>query len=203
MTADVLLLNADYSPIKIISWEKAVCLFLAEKVMIVEDYAGRIIRSTSMQVPWPAVVALKKYVRMGSKVRFNRANLLARDRYTCQYCGRRPKTPTGLPNLAELTLDHVVPRAQAREGFVVLPWNGRRVPVTCWENIVAACYDCNSAKADNTPKQAKLKLRVFPKRPSPWDALRMVMGRAQVPTEWDEYVPEGWRNYYNVELDPG
>lgn len=203
MSNAVLLLNADHLPIKVISWEKAVYLILDNKARIVADYAGRVIRSANMEMAWPAVVALVRYVRTSNKVRFNRANLLARDGYTCQYCGSRPRTASGSPNLEELTIDHVVPRAQARGGEVVLPWNKKRVSVTCWENVVGACFSCNARKADRTPEQAGMKLMSIPKKPSPWDAVQMSLLRSKMPAEWRAFVPadHGWHNYWDVELD--
>jgi 5-methylcytosine-specific restriction endonuclease McrA len=187
---------------RVIPWEKAVWLVISEKALLVADYADRLIRSQSFEMAFPAVIALKKYVVGGQKIRMNRRNLLARDNHTCQYCGARPKTPTGRPDLADLTLDHVVPRAQSRDGRVTLPWNGKSVAVTCWENLVCACYDCNARKADKTPKQAKMKLRAHPKRPSPWDGVRMAFGRAHIPEEWSDFMPPGWESYWTVELDP-
>lgn len=201
MTA-VLLLNADYSPLKVISWEKAICLILEEKAMLVADYAGRLIRSASLEMAFPAVVALKKYVKTSQKVRMNRRNLLARDGFTCQYCGARPTTPSGKPDLVDLTLDHVVPRAKSFNGRVTLPWSGKVVPVTSWENLVCACYECNAKKADRTPDEARMPLRVKPKRPSAWDVLRMTFGRSDVPDEWSDFLPDDWRGYWDVELDP-
>lgn len=204
MSTAVLLLNADHSPLKIISWEKAVYLILDQKVHIVADYAGRVIRSANMQMAWPAVVALARYVPTRHKVRFNRSNLLARDAYTCQYCGVRPRTVAKSPKLDELTIDHVVPRAQSTHGMVTLPWNKKKVAVTCWENVVAACFDCNSRKADRTPAQAGLTLRSVPKKPSPWDTVRMSLTRTKVPEEWKMFLPQdsGWTDYWDVELDP-
>lgn len=204
MSTAVLLLNADHSPIKVISWEKAVYLLLDRKVHLVADYAGRMVRSANMEMAWPAVVALSRYVSMRSKIRFNRANLLARDSYTCQYCMVRPRTPAKTPKLDELTIDHVVPRAQSRQGSVTLPWNGKQVSVTCWENVVAACHGCNAAKADRTPAQAGMALRTLPKKPSQWDAVRMSLTRTHVPEEWKLYLPQdsAWRDYWDVELEP-
>jgi 5-methylcytosine-specific restriction endonuclease McrA len=204
MSTAVLLLNADHTPIKVISWEKAVYLILDRKAHIVADYAGRVIRSANMEMAWPAVVALSRYVSTKNKIRFNRSNLLARDAYTCQYCGDRPRTATKTPKLDELTIDHVVPRAHSRQGMVTLPWNGKSVSVTCWENVVAACFDCNSRKADRTPAQAGLTLRSTPKKPSPWDAVRMSLTRTKVPDEWKDYIPHdsAWRDYWDVELEP-
>lgn len=48
--------------------------------------------------------------------------------YRCVYCGKKPW---------RLTKDHVIPVSAG----------GR----TCWENIVPACYECNTAKRAGPP----------------------------------------------------
>ena len=210
MTAQVLLLNSDFTPIKVIDWERAIVLLMDHKVYRVEDYAGKLIRSANESWVFPAVVALKRYVKVNSK--FNRANVLARDGYQCMYCLTRPKTPTGRPNIEELTIEHIVPRAQARisvvrgreKPVVTLPWNGKVVPVTCWENVVAACYDCNLTKRDRTPKEAGMKLHKYPSKPSAIDVVRMSFLRMRVPSEWVAYLPKGsehWKGYWDDELE--
>ena len=71
-----------------------------------------------------------------------------------------------------------------------LPWGGgQTVMVTCWENCVAACTDCNWKKADRTPEQAGLRLRWLPHAPTPMDVLRMTLIRMDIPEEWDDYLP--------------
>lgn len=204
MTTSVLLLNADYKPIKVIPWEKAVYLLLDEKARLVVEYTGKVIRSAHTEMAWPAVIALVRYAKSPNKVRFSRSNLLARDAYRCNYCGVRPRTANKTPKLEDLTIDHVVPRAQSRNGHVVLPWNGNTVAVTCWENTTTACLTCNAAKADKTPAQAKMTLRVTPRKPSSWDTVLMTLRRTSVPAEWRDYVPQDsqWRDYWDVELDP-
>lgn len=203
-TTAVLLLNADHTPIKVISWEKAVYLILDQKARLVVGYAGKMIRSARSAMEWPAVVALTTYRNVNAKVRFNRANLLARDGYRCAYCGVAPKSASGKPAIEHLTLDHVVPRAQSRGGQVTLPWSPHaRISVTCWENVVCACEDCNLRKADRTPAQAGLTLRVRPRKPTSWDCIRMVLSRMEIPTEWRDHLPEGsaWGGYWDEELD--
>ena len=56
----------------------------------------------------------------------------------------------------ELTIDHVVPRAQGGP--------------SSWTNCVAACAGCNARKADRTPEQAGMRLRKSPARPD-WKPL--------------------------------
>ncbi len=187
---DVLLLNADYSPLKILAWQRAVCLVLEDKVGVVTSYEDRVVRSPTREVPWPAVVALRRYARHQDRIAFSRMNVLARDGARCQYCGLVPRTPRGRLKLEELTLDHVVPRAQSRNGKVTLPWNGRRVWVSCWENVVTACAPCNRQKADRTPAEAGLTLRQLPVKPTSRHALAVTFARARIPDEWRDFLPE-------------
>lgn len=93
----------------------------------------------------PSVVVLKDRISdMKKGVKFSRSNVLARDKYKCAYCN-------GKFSHEELNYDHVVPRSQGG--------------LTCWENIVSACYPCNAKKGGRTPEQAKMKLWFKPYRP--------------------------------------
>lgn len=202
MNANVLVLNIDYTPLEVIPWQDAMEKIIQGKMELVADYAGRVIRSAYQEWAYPAVVRLtKKFAQR--KVRLSRLNVLARDAFTCQYCGARPRKKGGQPDLTELTLDHIVPRAQARDGMVVLPWNKERVRVTSWENVATACYSCNSGKADRTPAQAKMALAKHPRTPSTVDVARMAITRYRIPDEWKLYLPEGspWADYWEVEMD--
>lgn len=193
MEASVLLLNIDYQPLKVLPWQKAVCLVLADKVRIVETYADRAIHSASgLTFPWPAVVVLKQFARMSkraeAKIRFKRANVHARDGYECCYCGSRPVTPSGLPDTSKLSLDHVIPKSQAKNGRVYLPWAKKDAPQTCWENVVTSCHGCNHLKADHTPEQAGMAMRYLPRPPNSFDVVRIILSRMAVPEEWEEYL---------------
>jgi 5-methylcytosine-specific restriction endonuclease McrA len=99
--------------------------------------------------------------------KFSRANVLARDAYTCQYCGRTAAS-------RELTFDHVLPRAQG----------GR----TTWENIVAACARCNEKKGCRTPAQAGMTLRRKPYRPRDLPILH-------VHAELGSGIPDPWKSW--------
>jgi 5-methylcytosine-specific restriction endonuclease McrA len=187
---NVLQLNADYTPVKIIRWERAVELVLDEKVVQVASYPGRFVRSATLALPWPSVIALRRYSQVRGKVRFSSRSVQARDAYTCSYCGLRPRHADGRPDRSLLTLDHVIPRAQARDARVYLTWSRKWVNVTCWENAATACRSCNSRKADRTPQQANMALRIYPRTPTQADALRMAMARlVQVPAEWLPWLP--------------
>jgi 5-methylcytosine-specific restriction endonuclease McrA len=185
---DVLLLNADYRPVRVVHWERAVCMLLQRKARRVADYTDKVIRSESLAIEWPAVVSLVRYARVRTGPKLSRRNLLARDRFTCVYCGTAPTRPGGAPDVTQLTLDHVVPRCRAERGQVVLPWSGARVPVSSWENLVVACAPCNHGKADRTPSEAGLTLKTPPRRPSAQDTLRMALARTPVPPEWGDWI---------------
>lgn len=204
MSSAVLLINADYTPLRPIPWERAITLVLEEKANVVEEYAGKMIRSASETWPWPAVIRLVRQERVRTRIKFSRANILARDNYTCCYCGVQPKAKDGRPRIDDLTYDHVVPRAHGRDNKVRLPWNGKTVDVSCWENAATACYDCNSTKADRTPEQAGMKMLFLPKRPSPFDVFRMSLRRVKIPMEWAQFLPDSaqhWAGYWDAELE--
>ncbi len=163
----VLLLNATYEPLRIISWKRAIVLTVLEKVEVLETY-DREIRTATLSFRMPAVVRLFKFIRFNhNSVRFSRQNIYLRDRYKCQYCGRHFSPE-------ELTYDHVVPRSMG----------GR----TSWENIVTCCLECNKRKGGRTPEQAGMKLLRRPKKPS-WHPVVMVsIAKKNPPQPWNNYL---------------
>lgn len=106
---------------------------------------------------------------------FNNRMLFRRDNYRCMYCGTQHCQ-------AELTRDHVVPRAQ----------NGKDI----WENVVAACVRCNHFKADRTPEKAGMKLLAVPFRPNIFES--MYLAQHRVLADQMEYLEKqfsGKRNW--------
>ncbi len=71
--------------------------------------------------------------------------LFARDQHLCLYCGKQFSRQM-------LTRDHVLPISRG----------GRDL----WENVVSACFHCNSRKGGRTPQQASMPLLAVPYRPS-------------------------------------
>jgi len=199
-----LVLNNRFEPIDIVRWDDAFGYIQAGKAWIVESYIGLKLRSATRVFEWPAVVALYQYARPFTRMPLTRANLLARDLYTCQYCGEKPVDNHGQPRLEMLDMEHVIPRAQSKNGRVWLPWSKKSVPTTCWENLAASCKPCNNLiKRDMTPEQAGMKLARYPRRPGPIDALWVPLIKVRIPTEWQDHVPSKWRGYWDTELDPG
>lgn len=198
----VLVLNANYAPLQVISWRDAMEKLFTGKVEVVAEYTGRVIRSANQTWPFPAVVRITgKFVKR--RVRLSRTNIIARDAYTCGYCGVKPRRPSGTPRIEELTIDHVVPRAQAVGGWVTLPWSKERVRVTSWENVLTACVPCNATKADRTPAEAKLTMRKTPAAPTASDLAWMSIFQHKIPEEWTFYLPDDspWKDYWDGELE--
>lgn len=171
-----LLLNATYEPLKVVHWQKAITLWCQGKVEIIASH-DREIRAVSFSVKLPSVIRLLRYVRIKKRfdyVPFSRANIYARDGYTCQYCSQQFPTQ-------ELTFDHVVPVSQG----------GRKD----WENIVTCCVSCNRRKGGRTPEEARMRLVKPPRRPDSAPAIRITIGLRTAPDSWRDYL------YWNLELD--
>jgi 5-methylcytosine-specific restriction endonuclease McrA len=139
----VLVLNITYEPLAIVTLKRAMRLLTTRKAEVVET-GTLLLRSARDQIAAPLVVRLLRYAqtRRMRRPQVSRTLVLLRDGETCQYCGCRP-------GRAELTLDHIVPRAQGGQ--------------TRWENVVAACRPCNARKADRTPEQAGMPLQTTPR----------------------------------------
>ncbi len=141
----VLVLNATYEPLSIVSVQRAMVLLLKEKAELIEAAAERL-HSETTSCPVPLVIRLVYYVRIPHQVTLapSRNSVLLRDNFTCQYCG-------DAPGRGGLTLDHVLPRSRGGQ--------------TSWENVVAACRPCNMRKGDRTPEEAGMLLAKRPRRP--------------------------------------
>ena len=173
-----LVLNADYQPLSyfplsIWAWRQAVKAVWLERVQVISEYDRRV-RSPSMSIRLPSVIALKEYVAPPKRPAFTRFNLFLRDGFTCQYCGAGD----------DLTFDHVVPRSRG----------GR----TRWDNVVAACAACNLKKANRLPEEAGMFPRTPPREPTVWELHHA--GRRFPPN----FLHESWVDflYWDSELEP-
>lgn len=164
--SSVLVLNATYEPLSVISVKRAIVLLLKEKAELLEATEARL-RAERISIPVPLVIRMVYYVRIPRYMALplSRRTVLARDQYTCQYCG-------DAPGRADLTLDHVVPRS--------------RGGATEWDNVVAACRPCNQRKGNRTPREAGMPLARSPQRPR-FIALTFLgeMGNREV---WSKYL---------------
>lgn len=184
-----LLLNAGCMPVGIIDWRLGVQLVLSGDASLVTSHPTARVRSQFVDMPVPSVVRDPlRFDPLGLTA--NRENVLARDRFACLYCGRQPRRPGGRPDMEALTIDHVVPRAQSEYGYVSAPWRaGAMVSLNDWENLATACQPCNQRKADRTPREARMRLRVPPKEPGFLDGVRILFSRVgTVPAAWEPYL---------------
>ena len=167
MYSPVLVLNANFEPINVCTTRRAIGLVLSRKANLVLNGRG-LIRTVSRTYPRPSIIRLEKMVkRPRPRVRLAKREVLRRDNYTCQYCGRR---------VPYLTIDHIIP---SRLG-------GKH----SWENLVAACPSCNHRKGGRTIKQAHMRLLRSPKEP-PSSALYLFAHHLQVNEDWIAFI-QGW-----------
>jgi len=137
----VLVLNASYEPLHVVSVRHAIRMLVRQVAVVEEAVEG----NKFGQFPMPRVLRLLRYVTMtwrySTAVPYSRSGVLARDRHRCAYCGRRAST-----------IDHVTPRS--------------RGGATSWANTVACCFPCNQRKASRTPGEASMPLLFVPCQPT-------------------------------------
>jgi 5-methylcytosine-specific restriction endonuclease McrA len=153
----VIVLNATYEFLGLVSWQRAMTMLCTGKVEIVKE-SDRIIRTVSRTFRIPSVVRLIKFIRQiyRREVPFSRKNILTRDGFVCQYCGREA-TP------GDLTVDHIVPKVQGGPNQ--------------WTNVVACCRDCNMRKGGLTPRQAGMRLVRKPFKPTIMEFISLYLKR--------------------------
>jgi 5-methylcytosine-specific restriction endonuclease McrA len=187
-----LVLNRHWQPVHVATVARSLVMLWNESARVVDPDDFRLytwadwsrlrpsegepfIRTVTFRLRVPEVISLTHYDRFRqSTVTFSRRNIFKRDHTTCQYCGRRPGT-------TELTIDHVLPRAQGG--------------TSTWENCVLACTECNARKANRTPEQANMRLKTKPVRPA-WKPM-YAANNVRIES-WSRFLSEA---YWNVTLD--
>ncbi len=149
-----IVLNADYTFLNTINWQRAICLMVKGKVEVLK-YTDKIVCNAekTIKIKIPAVIKLIKIIRSlyKNRVPFSKRNVMVRDGLACNYCG---------DNTA-LTIDHILPVSRGGKSN--------------FENCVAACKKCNSRKGDRTPSEAKMYLKKQPYAPTISEFIRMRM----------------------------
>ncbi|MFH1754331.1 MAG: HNH endonuclease [Candidatus Latescibacterota bacterium] len=169
----VLLLNASFEPLNIINWQRAVKLLFLGKVEVVEESDFEV-RAVTISMRVPSIVRLIRFIGLNQReVKFSRDNIYARDRFKCQYCGKRFTPQT-------LTYDHILPRSRGGK--------------TEWSNIVTCCTVCNRRKGGRTPEEAGLRLIKKPSKPSWLWGFHSRFAVHNPPISWREYL------FWSVEL---
>lgn len=177
-SSPALVLNADfrplsYYPLSLLSWQDSVKAVFLDRVNIVSEY-DRYVSSPTFKMRLPSVVSLKTYVKPALYPAFTRFNVFLRDRFSCQYCGKKE----------DLTFDHLIPRALGG--------------LTRWDNVVTACAPCNLAKGSELAADVGMIPMQEPYRPTVFELHRN--GRRFPPN----YLHESWLDYlyWDSELEP-
>ena len=161
----VLLLNATYEPLALVSERRAVVLLLDGRAEAVEPRpGGRVFRSAQLTVEVPAIVRLCRIVRIPRWARtppLTRRSVLRRDGGRCAYCRE-----------AADTVDHVVPRSRG----------GRHE----WTNVVASCKRDNLAKGDQLLSEIGWSLSFTPWAPD--GHLWRLRHLAEIDPLWEPYL---------------
>ncbi len=163
----VLVLNANFEPLSVCNTRRAINLVFEGKAEVILN-SGHEIRTPSSSFPCPSIVRLSHMIkRPRPQVKLTKGEILRRDHYTCQYCGKH-----GGP----MTIDHVFPRHKG----------GQHI----WSNVVTACAGCNRRKGGKLLKDTRMKLRKQPAQPRA--SASYLFGTYMVENEdWRQFI-EGW-----------
>jgi 5-methylcytosine-specific restriction endonuclease McrA len=186
LTLPVLLLNRHFAPVSVATVRRAVVLLFSDAAHAVDagetydfqSWLTQPVRSEDDGLPIvggevrvPRVLHLLRYDRAPRvAVRLTRRNLMIRDSFQCQYCGRSPTQ-------RDLNVDHVVPRS--------------RGGLDSWENLVVSCRTCNLRKGRRTPTEAGMALLTVPHRPRWTTATQIRLITREPFAEWHPFLQTG------------
>ncbi len=160
----VLVLNSNYEPLGICTVKKAIVMVICGRAEMVEPYPDEYIRTVSTRYPAPSILKLHYFVNLHKReIPLTKSNILKRDGYRCQYCGKKGK---------KMTIDHVIPK--------------KRGGKDSWDNLVCACPECNTKKGNRTPEEAGMKLIKKPKKP--YYVFFTIRSLENIPETWHPYV---------------
>lgn len=161
----VLVLNGNFEPLNICSVARGMTLIFLGKAEVLR-YSDARVRSAEDSFAIPSVLRLHEVVRRPvPELKISRKSVLARDSYTCVYCGSRET----------LTIDHVFPRHRGGENT--------------WENVVCSCLRCNNKKGNRTPQECGMRLPHPPRKPRyiPYISFPRFVSAVKRP-EWREFL---------------
>ncbi|CAN5632539.1 HNH endonuclease [soil metagenome] len=159
----VLLLNASYEPLAVVTVRRAAVLVLGGKAELLHGHEEQLMRSATIVLAVPSVIRLSRFVLVPyhATVPLTRRAVLRRDRHACSYCGQSAST-----------IDHVVPRSRGGSH--------------AWDNVVACCLACNGRKGDRLLSELGWQLRHTPYTPNGTRAMLARFGEP-LPT-WSPYL---------------
>jgi 5-methylcytosine-specific restriction endonuclease McrA len=150
----VLVLNKCWFPIGTFSLKNAFCKLLSKRVRALNHITYNVcnfyewfstnssgfnyIKTSSGWIAVPEIVISSYYEKVPKfKASASRKNILKRDKYTCQYSGKK------LPEY-EATIDHVVPKSKGGKNS--------------WQNCVTSSFSINNEKSDKFLEETDLRL---------------------------------------------
>ncbi len=144
MTGRVLLLNATFEPLALVTERRAVILLLSGRAEAIAQHEHPpVVHAPSLEVTIPAIVRLSHMVAAPRRMRTpppTRRGVLRRDGGRCAYCSGSADT-----------IDHVIPKSRGGEHS--------------WTNLVAACKQDNLKKGDRLLSELGWSLPFTPKAP--------------------------------------
>src|SRR5690606_8052063 len=151
------ILDATYTPVDVMTVKDAFTLLAKDRATVIETHPEIVVRTVKTAYDAPKQILLNYVVKKRTKVynttaQLNRRNLLLRDDFTCQYCGRHE---ADLGKKEKMTRDHVFPRV--------------RGGADTWLNVVVACSKCNHRKADSLLEDVDMELRSKPYAPTVYE----------------------------------
>ena len=150
--SDCLILNANGMPLSsvplsVVNWQIAMRLLFTDKVKVLKEYDNWIVRSQHLEMKVPSIIIMSEQVKWTKTLKYSRNNVYLRDDFTCQLqTTSRCKDRHGKTNIADLTLDHVIPKSHGGK--------------TTWANVTTCCKTCNSEKGNDhtiVPKKPPIK----------------------------------------------
>jgi 5-methylcytosine-specific restriction endonuclease McrA len=158
--AGVLVLNASYEALCVVSTHRAIGLVVVGKADVVLE-SPTLIHSARFVMAEPSVIKLRYFVRVPHlrRVAPTKRAIFARDQYRCQYCGAPAEN-----------VDHVIPRSRGGPHR--------------WDNVVASCRSCNSRKRDRLLSETNFVLRRPPQTPRGRTSAIILLGLIR-----DEWLP--------------
>ncbi len=197
MNGQTLVLNANFQPLRLVTWQQAfflLCQDAAQAVdetyqrydfdewselsKLLEEHPNGFVRTPHLRLAIPDVIRLVDYEGIPMpRVKFTRRNIYAHYRNICCYCAEKFST-------RELNLDHVLPRSRGGHAS--------------WKNMVVSCRPCNSKKADRTPSEAGMKMHYKPSRPKERSAMEYFIRMPFKLTQTQQQFVDS--KYWNTEL---
>lgn len=147
---NVLLLNADWTPLNFIPGTRALNLVFKGRAEVIStgdrySFWEDKITTPNQTYELPATLRLLSRVRRKYTMpRFRKKVLFNRDNWQCQYCAAKL-------DYYNITIDHVIPRSRGGQ--------------TTWRNCVACCKKCNYKKGSRLLSEIGMQLSKTPLEP--------------------------------------